>query len=631
MKTLGFFQGFRNKEIRLSIPLVMLVGIFSLAIPPLSQLEMDTGLEWLFKLRGHRPAPQKITIVTIDKQSSQALQLPNLPRKWPRNLHAKLVDQLTSMGAAVIGFDIIFSEQRSAYDNQAFAESMRRNSNVVLFEYLEMENINGIHIEKSHPPVPVLEQAALAVAPFALPKVPEQIKQAWLFKQGAGSAPTMPVVMAIYHHSATTKTFNTLLKEVLREQNIQPELPPATLARTHPDQAAVAYYQFFSENPEILPLLADKISAVKDLKQRKNLKSLLSVFNSGDGIVLDFYGPPQSIRTIPYYKILADERFDLNNHAVLVGYSEHLQPEQKDGFYTVFTDTAGLDISGVEIMATTLGNLLEARSVQPLPITPKIFLILLFAALVSWILAQFTGYKIIIAAITLAAGYLGAAHWLFSSLAVWMPLTTPLMLQLPLAAVLILITQYRSTKNQTDHLDSAFRRYLPASVADSAISQSNDMLLAEKQKKFATCLATDMINYTQLAETTPPSELHERLNEYFKTMFPTVYANNGLVIDVVGDAMLAIWHDGNQNQITLNALRTAQIIQQHLNANHLSGRPTRMGLHCGEVSLGSVGSGKHFEFRAVGDVVNTTTRIEQLNKLLGTQLLASGEVLQQHP
>lgn len=635
MKTLGFFNAFRNKEIPWLIPLVIIIGLGSLVAPPVARLEMDIGLELLFKLRGYRPAPDQLTIITIDKQSSRVLNLPNHPRKWPRRHHATLVDQLTDQGAAVIGFDIIFSEPRLPADDLVFAESMRRNGNVVLFDYLATENLdvvgNRLHIEKRHPPIPIFEQAALAVAPFALPKVPEQIKQAWLFKQGAGSAPTMPVVMLIYRHRESVKPFNSLLREALAALEIEPELPPEQLAFTQPDLAAAAYHQVFREHPGMLPVLRKNIASVSHPGQRQSLESLLSAFSSEDGIVLDFYGPPQSIRTIPYHKILAGEAFDFSHHAILVGYSEHLQPEQKDGFYTVFTDTAGLDISGVEIMATTLGNLLEARTVRPLTLMPKVALILIFSLVTGWFLTLFHGYRVVAAALILAAIYLAAANWLFTTFALWVPVTTPLAIQLPFALLMTLITQFSYAKSQRERLDTAFRRYLPASVADSAINQSYKVLLAKKQKTFAVCLATDMINYTRLAESTSPGDLHERLNSYFKIMFPTVYDNGGLVIDVVGDAMLAIWHEGTNDQITANALHAANTIRLRLNADHQAGLPTRIGLHCGEVSLGSVGGGKHFEFRAVGDVVNTTTRIEQLNKSLGTKLLASGEVMQHHP
>jgi adenylate cyclase len=55
--------------------------------------------------------------------------------------------------------------------------------------------------------------------------------------------------------------------------------------------------------------------------------------------------------------------------------------------------------------------------------------------------------------------------------------------------------------------------------------------------------------------------------------------------------------------------------------------PTRIGLHTGPVRLGAIGGAGHMEFRAVGDIVNTASRIDSLNKRLGTRILVSAETL----
>jgi adenylate cyclase len=55
--------------------------------------------------------------------------------------------------------------------------------------------------------------------------------------------------------------------------------------------------------------------------------------------------------------------------------------------------------------------------------------------------------------------------------------------------------------------------------------------------------------------------------------------------------------------------------------------PTRIGLHSGEILLGNIGAAQHFEYRPVGDIVNTATRLEGLNKYLGTRILVSRDVV----
>ena len=80
-------------------------------------------------------------VVSIDKESADALNLPDDPRKWPRSLHASLVEKLSSEGASVIAFDVIFTEKHSIRDDNAFAAALKRADNTVLCECMKVENV----------------------------------------------------------------------------------------------------------------------------------------------------------------------------------------------------------------------------------------------------------------------------------------------------------------------------------------------------------------------------------------------------------------------------------------------------------------------------------------------------------
>ena len=86
-----------------------------------------------------------------------------------------------------------------------------------------------------------------------------------------------------------------------------------------------------------------------------------------------FMAPPGTITTIPYYEVLKKEEkgsraqrpFDFKGKAVFIGHSERFRPGQKDGFYTAFSQSSGLDLSGVEIAATAFSNLLTDQPDSP--------------------------------------------------------------------------------------------------------------------------------------------------------------------------------------------------------------------------------------------------------------------------
>ncbi|MGD8661531.1 MAG: CHASE2 domain-containing protein, partial [Desulfobacterales bacterium] len=186
----------------------MVVGAFGMAMsltPFGTGLEENMGLHLLFKVRGIRKAPPDVVIITLDKTSADHLHLPSSPRKWPRSLHAFLINKLTDKKPAVIAFDMIFSEKSSAEEDGTFAEAIRNAGNIVLGEWLETKKVplidqSGTHtgtlnVEKIVPPIPLLAQSALATAHFALPKIPVKVNSYWAYKEGAGDIPTLPVVV----------------------------------------------------------------------------------------------------------------------------------------------------------------------------------------------------------------------------------------------------------------------------------------------------------------------------------------------------------------------------------------------------------------------------------------------------
>jgi adenylate cyclase len=139
-------------------------------------------------------------------------------------------------------------------------------------------------------------------------------------------------------------------------------------------------------------------------------------------------------------------------------------------------------------------------------------------------------------------------------------------------------------------------------------------------------VATDAANFTPLAESMTPEQLSDFLNHYFEALFGRVADRGGFVSDIVGDAMLAIWphRSADTHSRLLHALiemrNAAQQFNERLAGNRLL---TRFGVDWGRVALTTVGALAHYEYRAVGDTVNTAARIQELNKKLGTRVLLS--------
>lgn len=609
------------------------VGLIAMITPAVGHLEIDTGLAWLFKLRGPHPAPEEVVIVAIDREASDWFGLPNELDKWPRKLHARLVRRLTQQGAAVIVFDIFFDESSDPGQSRLFAEAMRKAGNVILFEYLKKSQkqvmIGGkeveLVIEEWILPVPELARAAAMTAPFPLPKVPVRVSQAWLFKRGL---PTLPVTALRVYARPYYADLLDLLNEVSPEKGkqLKSELDATS---HHPDFTMLIRHlqELFQRDSQLPRKLLDHLridTPFSNLHGKSALSALIESFDSQESLFIDFYGPPLSITTIPYHQILEGKNlpFSLKGKAVFVGYSGQFQAEQKDGFHTVFSQPDGMDISGVEIAATVFANLLEHRSVTPLPLPLHYLVIILWGVAIGFLFLSLPTYTLIPATMALAAGYMSTACYLFASEGLWLPVIVPLLWQLPFGLLGALLWRHLA-------IGKAIRPYLPDQFWRWWNRRSEP---PPARTVNGICLATDVQQYTQLAERLELDQLHSLLNHYFQMIFQPVKSRGGFVSDIKGDAIMAIWVDVVNKQDTreracLAALDIVDAVAEFNRCAPQTSLPTRIGLHYGAIVLGSIGSSEHLEYRAVGDVVNAASRIENLNKPLGTRVLASSEVI----
>ena len=235
--------------------------------------------------------------------------------------------------------------------------------------------------------------------------------------------------------------------------------------------------------------------------------------------------------------------------------------------------------------------------------------------------------------LALSAAYSSAAYLAFAHYGLWLPLAVPIAIQTPLAAAIALLRGYleeRRERARNEHelarLEDGLRVHLPRQVVES-IARNTPEILSSGQIMYGVCIHSDAGQFTLLSETMKAVPLRGLLNGYYEPLFDAVKKHEGWVSDVIGDAMLAVWPTAAPEPKAKRAACDAalEIIRAIAPANpHCL--PTRVGIHCGELVLGNVGARGRFEYRAVGEVVNKTERIERANKRLGTRILASYDV-----
>ncbi len=606
-----------------------------------NDLEESLGLKTLFALRGPAAPPPEVVIISLDKASAQALALPDKPEKWPRSLHARLIWKLSEAGARLIAFNIVFDEGRNPQDDQLMANVMRRSHNVILSDYIKR---GVISLSQNRPqdgdqffydliirPIPLFSQAALFSTPFTLPKTWKDVRQFWVH-QDNGSCGFPAAVFQAY-------VFSQLYPEILKlTHQISPELanrlPPsygAAVSKRLLTSVMLDFKTFFDQHhhalPEFIQLATRQIPASK----RSLLLKWLSLYENPQIRYLNYYGPSGSITTISLVDVLSGTSQLFQDKVVFVGYSEDLHPEKSQGFYTVFSHSAADTFSATEIAATAFSNLLEDSWIRTQDPTVQFLFLIGWGtglALLCWRLPLLRAF---IMASIVGSIYFAIVYYQFVHNHHWYPLVIPLAIQIPAVLLVTLCCHYISTRQEKESIHQAFRLFLPEDITTQITSAKTvDALSSHGELKFGVCLATDAGRYTTLSESLDPMTLGQLMNEYYSTLFLPVKAHGGQISDVIGDAMMALWTSSEKSaSLRRQACHAAIQIKQAVtvfNETHRYQLPTRIGLHSGMVRLGTLGSPDHYEYRAVGDAINTATRIENLNKVLGTRILVSADV-----
>lgn len=619
-------------------------------------LEENLGLHILFRLRGARIAPEEVVIISMDEYSANRLNVLSTPRKWPRFLHARLLETLADKKPAVIAFDIIFAEVHAPEHDDLFEKAISNAGNVVLAKWLQSKKVpvyertgaktGQLYIEQTFPPLSRFETCALASAPFALPKVPAKLNSYCAFMMGAEYAPSLPVmVFQVYALNVYDEMVGLLRKySPSKFPKISANKDTIVAEKTVGELVRVLrkHFQQNSDISEKMLTDLDNQEAVSDNPGKISvLKSLIRIYQGPERRYINFYGPPGTIRTIPYYKALESFKnnelflhgYDFKDKVIFIGHSELMRLEQKDGFHTVFSQSDGLDISGVEIAATAFANILEDMHVTPSSTAAHLMIVGLWGLLLGILcmaMPATVGAGIVM---VLSSFYLLTIYHLFKQNALWLPLVIPVFFQVPAAFFGSVLWKYFYANKERKNIRTAFGYHLPDDVVDQL---ANNLKNIESGGKVVhgTCLVTDAEQYTALSEKMELYDLNYFMKKYFEVIFGPVRRNSGIVMDIKGDSILAIWASAHPDSKLRNLACTAalEIIHSVDEFNRQSDPlvlPTRIGIHSGFISLGHIGAIDHFEYRAAGDIVNTASRMEGLNKYLGTKVLVSPDVLYQ--
>jgi adenylate cyclase len=286
---------------------------------------------------------------------------------------------------------------------------------------------------------------------------------------------------------------------------------------------------------------------------------------------------------------------------------------------------------GVEVHLTMLLNLLRGDWLRRLEAGRELWLAVAAGLLLGGLLPLLRPHIAALAAFIAIVFLSGSAIWQFNAQHTWFAWCIPALVQTPVALAWAVGARYFLEERRRSALRDAFGHYLSPQMADRIADADFDLtpggIVVE-----ASLIITDLEGFTPLAERLSDPELVSRvLTDYFSLTTKHILENDGTIINFVGDALFAVWGAPLPDKDHARKAARAAWRLHEASRIEVEGRwlRTRIGLHTGRVLAGNIGSSERFDYAVVGDAVNFTSRLEGLNKHLGTDILMSDAIYQQ--
>ena len=194
--------------------------------------------------------------------------------------------------------------------------------------------------------------------------------------------------------------------------------------------------------------------------------------------------------------------------------------------------------------------------------------------------------------------------------------------------------RHRVSEREQRWIKEAFSRYVSPNRVAYLLEHRDSLQLGGKRQS-GSFIFTDLANFTSLMEDHDPAVMTSVLNAYLDGMIAIVFKHEGTLDRIIGDAVAAVFsapveqadHAARAYACALEMYDFATRFAADCQQQGLPFGHTRIGVHTGEVIVGNFGGSSMFDYRALGDAVNTAARLESVNKHLGTRFCVSAATL----
>lgn len=565
---------------------------------PLYTYELRT-IDSRFHYRTQPPPAGHVVIVAIDERSLNDPRLGRWP--WDRRRHAQMLTRLLADGPRAVGFDVIFAEASNPASDQALAEAAARGR---VFWGLHVA-ASGVRPDQQALAARFQVQPGLVLGRNLAPAIGGVVPPlAPLVKVASGGG----VIAAQPDPDGVMRRLFLLAREI-KTDAVYPTLLLDLAARSEGWDYRQANF---------------------DLRRLVTMGPRSTFPMDGQGrALINYQGPNGTIPQISFCDVL-DGRFSrgfFRDKLVLVGLTA-------PGLCDEHPTPVSPNMLGVEIHAQALENLLQANFLHPMASSSALWLALVMgvvAALLAGTLQPVLGLCLLL--LMLGLYDVGGLKAFSDSNAVW-PMLGP-GLAAGLSFVGIAVFRLTTEEKGRRRLRNEFGRYAPPQVV-ARLDTGEMRVRAAGVKRQVTSLFADVRGFTAWSATADPTEVIRVLNMYFESMTQLAFDVEGTVDNIVGDEIFVTFnaiedqedHIARAVDLGLNMIAALDGLNARWREMGILPNDLRIGvgLNTGEALVGSLGSHIRTQYTVLGQSVNLASRLQSLNKELGTLILCTAEV-----
>ena len=346
---------------------------------------------------------------------------------------------------------------------------------------------------------------------------------------------------------------------------------------------------------------------------------------------IGYTGPPGTIPTVSMLTLMRPDALEQPEVKALKGRVAIIGANNVGAHDRHFTPYAE-PMAGAEVHANIIETILSGRYLRPLPLGLEIAYLALVLGIATWLFLRLAAWKGLAAALAIAA--LVAVFSAGAFLQDWILPVAEMHTGLAAAFLLTLGLRLTGEERERARIRTMFGRYVSDAVVEKLLADERRPDLAG-EALIVTVLFSDIRGFTTLSEKLSAREVVEMLNAYFTRVCEPILAEGGTVDKYVGDAVMAVFgspvqfpdHARRALRAALGMAREAasfsQWMEQRFPGRDLPPFGAGIGIATGEAVIGDIGTPKRKEFTAIGDTVNTASRLEGLTKDLNCSILAA--------